>query len=259
MTQQNARTWAVWGGVVIVLIVLTAITFRSAWMGGSDDQERGTSPDYPEEFRASESDFDMKASGSAGVDRAIESLSSRVSRELDELGLDPAASSAMVQTLTSRVRMHLSPDYDAWLRLAGDYAPAEARSDHPENAEFRRIWKVQAETFRGTSLDIDSVIVRRIDADAGPVLDVPGTIFIRSGGSGSKETSYPDPPKGAPSVEVIETLIPMKYKLSESENIPVNVSYRFYRKSPGGQWQPTDLYLYFGQEAFGKGLTFPIN
>lgn len=259
MARQRGRAWLVWTGVAVAVVVLTALTFRSAWSGAGSAASRAVTPEYPEEFRASESDFDMRASGAGGVDRAIESLSSRVSGELDELGLDPDASSALVQTLTSRVRMHIAPDYDEWLRLAGEFAPAEARDGHPESAEFRRIWNVQADTFRGTSLDIDSVIVRRIEADAGPVLDVPGTIFLRSGGPSTKAARYPDPPKGAPNVEVIETLIPMKYRLSKSESIPVNVSYRFYRESPGGKWRPTDLYLYFGQEAFGKGLTFPIN
>ncbi len=259
MVQKRRRTWFIWTGTGVLVVALLAMTFRSAWSGTRNGATRGDTPDYPEEFRASESRFTTKTSVPGGVERAIDSLRSHVMASLGDLGLSADDKRSLVDLLASRVRMHLAPDFDQWRRLAGEYAPAAASPSHPDHAEFRRVWTKQAETLRKTSLDLDSIIVRRIEADAGPRMDVPGTIFLRSGGPRTKAARFPDPPRDDPNVEVYEILIPMQYRISESESIPTTVSYRFYRTGTNSKWRPTDLYLYFGREAFGKGLPFPIN
>lgn len=259
MTRIKPRTWPIWTAVSLVLVGLLTMTFRSAWTGTAGAGSREGKPQYPDEFRASESRFLVKTSVPGGVERAIDSIRSRVMASLGDLGLSAEDSRKLVDLLASRVRIHLAPDFEQWRRLAGEYAPEAASPDHPDHEEFRRVWMKESETLRGTSLDVDAIIVRRIEADAGPRLDVPGTIFLRSGGPRTKAARYPDPPSEDPSVEVYEVLIPMQYRISESEHIPATVSYRFYRTGSRSTWLPTDLYIYFGQEAFGKGLPFPIN
>jgi len=247
------------GSVVVVLILLVSATFRFGWMGSaSGSLGLSETLEYPVEFQASNahSELDPKRDGLGAV---LAALRSEFSEQSHSLGLEDAAAVNLERLFISRVEMHLAPQFDSWKQMAGEYAPPESDPLHPNYEEFRRVWRVSASLLEGSPIGVGSIVVRHTSAESEPNMDTPGTIFMRSGGPGKHAARYPDPPRDARDVEVVETLVPMHYRISRNETIPVTVSFRFYREVGKPDWKPTDLYLYFDQNGFGKGLKFPIN
>ncbi len=217
-------------------------------------------PEYSVEYQASAANFDLRPQKD-GVDAVIAELRRVFSLRVEDLGVVGDAASGLENTLIERVEMQLSPDFETWKLIVGDKMPPGADPEHPDQEKFQRIWHKKSNLFQQSPIDLDSMVVRRVEPDAGPRIppeyDAPGTRFLRSGGKYA--ATYPDPENGSEIIEMIETLLPMQYKMPGYDALPVTVSFRFYRDRGSTEWMPTDLYLYFDKEAFGKGLVLPIN
>ncbi len=248
--------------VAAAIIILVVITFRPGWSRSSTFPADGTveTPEYSVEYQASAANFELRPKRD-GVDVVIAELRRAFSLRVEDLGIIGNAANHLEDTLVKRVEMQLSPDFETWKAIVGDKAPPGANPEHPDHDKFQRIWHKKSGLFRQSPIDLDSMVVRRIEPDAGPRIapeyDAPGTRFLRSGGSYAP--TYPDPENGSQSIEMVETLLPMQYKMPGHDPLPVTVSFRFYRNNNATEWKPTDLYLYFDKEAFGKGLVLPIN
>lgn len=251
----SLRARAIWGGGALVVVAGLLLTFRPGWSARTPATDDSPAGDRSREFQAAAMRADMKPQRT-GVEAVVDGVLQEIEPQLAELELSAAAKEELRLTVRRRLHLVLEPDYDRWRQAAGDRVPPEADPTHPEHEKFMGKWETAAGQLRHSPVSSEGVVLRRVGSDWEPKLEA-GTMFLRTGGPRTASVRYEEPPAGA---EAVELLVPMRYKVAyDSKKIlPVTASMRFYATTAKGPWQPSDMYLYFDEQAFGEKLSVPL-
>jgi hypothetical protein len=247
-------------GALVTLSALAALVgfFRSGW--GRPPSKIGIPANRPSEFAASSSDFDVLPA-SMGVQAAVAKMDEAVSPLLNDVGLPAQAGETLRVAFRDRLTLLIEPDLAEWRTAAARYGtlPEGAKRSDPDEAAFIKKWESSVGILRHSPMSSRAVSVKRFSPKDGPVLGVPGTMFLRTGEHLGVSASYPDPPQDLPGVECYEIHVPMMFRThSPGDTIPVTAVMRFYRKPGEADWRPADMFMYFDERAFGKGLATPL-
>lgn len=244
---------------VVALLTIMIVIFRPGWSratpaGGVDPAA------YPPEYSAGLLRYDLDPS-SAGVPAVSDRVVELIDTQFSDLNLPGAARGTLREAVRDRLQMLLAPDFETWKRLvlaSPCDLPAGLAAGDAEQDRLIRKWSNASSVLDHSPIASGGIRVRTFEPTEGPRLGVPGTRFHRSGGGGDPAAAYPDPP-AVPGVQCVEVLIPMLYRPPDGrEPLPVNVALRFFRRPSETVWSPTDLFLYFDQSSFGRGLIGPI-
>lgn len=246
-------------GVVALLVVMVAI-FRPGW-GRSRPAGVVDPASYPLEYRAGLMEYDLDPK-SRGTEAVVTKVGDLIEAQSDSLALPAPVRAALREAATRRIELLIAPDFEKWRQdvLANPCeAPAGLDDQSPERDSLLKKWRQSAAVLTQSPIASAGVQVHTFEPTEGPRLGVPGTSFLRSGGPGGAAARYPEPPTDVHGVQCVEILVPMLYRPPDGkEPLPVNVAFRFYRRPADTAWSPADLYLYFDQSSFGRGLIGPI-
>lgn len=124
-------------------------------------------------------------------------------------------------------------------------------------AKFQEIWLASISPYLAAKVDADGVIVRSIDPDRGFPENQQGTVIVRSNANLTAPYRKFPAPTGRDLREAMEVLIPVQVADKSSDTLGATIAFVFGRDSPNEDWREIDMFIYMGDNGFGRSIVLP--
>ncbi len=124
-------------------------------------------------------------------------------------------------------------------------------------ARFQEIWEASIAPYLSAKVDADGVIVRSIDPDRGFPESQPGTVIVRSNANLTAPYRKFPVPAGSDLREAIEVLIPVQVADKSGETLGATIAFVLGRDNPNEDWREVDMFIYVGDNGFGRSIVLP--
>jgi hypothetical protein len=122
---------------------------------------------------------------------------------------------------------------------------------------FQEIWEASIAPYLSARIHADGVIVRSIDPDRGFPENQPGTVIVRSNANLTAPYRKFPTPSGSDLREAMEVLIPVQVADKSGETLGATIAFVLVRDNPNEDWREVDMFIYVGDNGFGRSIVLP--
>lgn len=234
--------------LAVIVVGASTVAFLVALRSGDTGSTRTASKSDAPTRAAERVDFAPRSERDAVLRRISASIQNSAAGLLD------APSALRIAEMSAeRIAFMAEPDLEQWRAMVRTRGGDPVIPEGMDEATYLTRWRGHTARFAGSRLSDQGISVQRgIDGEE-HTLGGPGSMYLR--GDDTVSAIYPEPSNGA---ELIDVLVPIQYKLDNGDRIPCTLSFRYTRRDRNGPWMFSNVFAYFGPEAFGHGLNLPL-
>lgn len=242
--------------VVAVLFVAVALVAgvwlyqRSVAIASNDLAE--SEVELRQEFAVADAQQGMTRYLGGGTREALgDAIESAVSIALG--GAQEGEVRAVSDLLGTRAELLFNPDYETWSAYIAQTEGVEPAVGVDET--YVQMWEGSASAYANPKVDVDGIMIQRIDPDRAFPETQPGTICMRS--SKDVRARYTPLDPASETREAMEVFVPVLIKDAGGKQLGATVSFVLGRSRPEEAWRELEIFVYLGPDSMGRELLFP--